>query len=293
MSSKLNEDDKAEVGPPAGSPWDGPLARAPLVFVDLEMTGLDPGRDRVVQICVERVEGDSLTGRLLSFVRPEPSVELAAGTAIHGIGPSELDGAPTFDSIADRVLGLIAGGIIVAHGARYDVAFLAAELARLGRSWSCTHYLDTLALSRRALRCPSHRLTALAQLLGFDNPEAHRADNDVRVLRLLFEHLRQALRPSSARDLWHVSTARRVVRPAIVAAARRAAELGQCARVLYQPCGRAAQQLGFHVTSVRTDLDPPVVLGYLQHTRGRRELRADRILTFELVGHDPVEAQID
>jgi DNA polymerase-3 subunit epsilon len=41
------------------------------------------------------------------------------------------------------------------------------------------------------------------------------------------------------------------------------------------------QRFRFHVTAVLTDLDPPVVLGYLQHTRGRRQLRADRIVRIE------------
>ena len=43
--------------PPAGPPWDLPIAEAPLAFVDLEMTGLDAVHDRVVEVCVERVVG--------------------------------------------------------------------------------------------------------------------------------------------------------------------------------------------------------------------------------------------
>ncbi|MBV9948547.1 MAG: hypothetical protein JOZ69_16980, partial [Myxococcales bacterium] len=43
--------------PPPGPPWDLPVTEAPLAFVDLEMTGLDVARDRVVEICAERVVG--------------------------------------------------------------------------------------------------------------------------------------------------------------------------------------------------------------------------------------------
>ena len=39
-----------KTGPPAGEPWDLPLAEAPLAFVDLEMTGLDASKDRVVEV---------------------------------------------------------------------------------------------------------------------------------------------------------------------------------------------------------------------------------------------------
>jgi DNA polymerase-3 subunit epsilon len=37
------------------------------------------------------------------------------------------------------------------------------------------------------------------------------------------------------------------------------------------------------ITDVRTDLDPPRVLGYLLPSRSRRELRADRILAIEAI----------
>jgi len=294
MSSRSSEDRaRSPSEPPPGDPWDVPIARAPFAFVDLEFTGLEPARDRVVQICVERVEGDELTRRLSSFVRPQPWRESAAASALHGIGREQLEAAPEFADVAAELLEVLDGSILVAHAARHDVAFLVAELSRLGRAWSCPHYLDTLALSRRALAVQSHRLSALAEALDIDNPRAHRADNDVSVLRGLFAHLLKALTPASARDLWHVARARRIVRPEVVAAAKRAADRQQLARVHYRPCGRPAEQLGFHVTSVRTDLYPPVVLGYLQHTRGRRELRADRILTLELVGDDSVDTQID
>src|ERR671932_678317 len=41
--------------PPSGSPWDDALEEAPLVFVDLEMDGLRPAVDRVIEVCAELV----------------------------------------------------------------------------------------------------------------------------------------------------------------------------------------------------------------------------------------------
>jgi DNA polymerase-3 subunit epsilon len=46
----------------------------------------------------------------------------------------------------------------------------------------------------------------------------------------------------------------------------------------YRPSKKPRQVLKMVVTLVRTDLDPPRVIGYLLPGRGRRELRADRIL---------------
>lgn len=269
---------KRPAEPPPSSSWDAPLTETPLAFVDLEMTGLDEQRDRVLQVCVERVVGGVMVDRFVSFVDPEGPV---GNAAIHGIGADELAGAPTFAAIAPRVRAILEGAILVAHGASYDVAFLAAEFARVGVAWAATHHLDTLHLSRRAFNFKSHRLSVLARELGIECPTAHRADNDVRVLRALFERVLAVLQPRTARDLWHVRTGLAHARPEVIAGLEEALLAGKSLRLRYRPAGRAAQEIPFHVTAMRTELDPPMVIGYLTHSRGRRELRIDRILSLE------------
>jgi DNA polymerase-3 subunit epsilon len=51
--------------------------------------------------------------------------------------------------------------------------------------------------------------------------------------------------------------------------------------VTYRATRRAPEPLTIVISEVRSDLDPPRVLGYLLPGRGRRELRADRILKVE------------
>jgi DNA polymerase-3 subunit epsilon len=272
--------------------WDRPLGDAPFAFVDLEMTGLDPARDRVVQLCIERTVGGRVAERLASFVRPEGGSldgreggELG-GSAVHGIGVAVLATAPAFGELVAALDSVLDGAVLVAHGAKWDIAFLHHELSRVGRPWTCEHHLDTLALARRVLNGTNHRLTSLAQELGIPNPRPHRADNDVTVLRALFDVLVDRVDVSTVRELWELCRGRLPVSSATLAAADRAVALRKLAKVCYRPSGRGLQTLMFQATAVRRDLDPPVVLGYLHPTRGRRELRADRILTFELIGHE-------
>ena len=262
--------------PPAGSPWDDPLGEVPLAFVDLEMTGLDPKKDRVLEVCVERVRGGRVEGSVVSLVHPEGG---AFGNAhIHGIDPAEVLAAPTFADLAPRIEAVIEGAIVVAHAAAWDVAFLEAELARAGRPRQILHYLDTLTLSRRAFALPSHRLGALCEELGIPRGQAHRAASDVTAMRAVFARAIAVLSPTTPRDLWHVRVGQRVARPDLVAAALAALDHDTVVTVRYRPARRAPEELVFHVTGVRTDLDPPRVLGYLLPSRSRRELRADRIL---------------
>lgn len=274
--------------PPSGPPWDLLLGEAPLAFIDLEMTGLDVERDRVVQVCVERVVGGEKQSGLCRIV--DPTVPLGNSTRFHGIGPDDIAGAKPFASVADEVLELLDGACLVAHGAKWDVGFLTAELGRLGRSWTCAYFLDTLSLARRQVEAPRHGLIPLAAHLGIDNPRPHRADNDVRVTRDLFAHLEALFQqargeaPATLRDLWRLSAGRRVIEASTLQKVEEAVAREGRAEVLYRSANRRApQRFTFRATRLRSDLDPPVVLGYLQRTRGRRELRLDRILEFRLL----------
>ena len=262
--------------PPEGPPWDAPLAEAPLAFVDLEMTGLDPRKDRVLEVCIERVRGDLVEASVVSLVRPEGG---AFGNAhIHGIDPAEVASAPSFADLAERIEAALDGAIVVAHAAAWDVSFLEAELARAGRPRRIEHYLDTLTLSRRAFALPSHRLDALCEALAIPRGQAHRAASDVAALRAVFTRALAVLLPTTPRDLWHVRVGQKQARPEVVAAAVAALEHERAVTVRYRPARHAPEELVFQVTAVRTDLDPPRVLGYLLPSRSRRELRADRIL---------------
>lgn len=265
--------------PPEGSPWDDPLGEAPLVFLDLEMTGLRPAADRVIEICAERVRGGVVEEALTSLVRPDCG---ASGNAqIHGIEPADLESAPLFSELVERIERILDGAVVVAHAAAWDVAFLEAELARAGRPRMIEHYLDTLTLSRRAFALPSHRLSALCEALGIHRERAHRAGDDVQALRAVFDKVVVVLVPGTPRDLWHVRIGERHARPDVVAAALRALESDHPVRIRYRPARRGTEDLTVRITGVRTDLDPPMVLGYLLPARSRRELRSDRILAIE------------
>lgn len=265
--------------PPPGSPWDDPIAEATFCFVDLEMTGLDPKVDRVLEICAQRVRGDELLANVNTLVRP---LDGAFGNVhIHGIEASDVAVAPSFADVVGSVEAALDGAVLVAHAAAWDVAFLEAELARANRPRRIDHYLDTLTLSRRAFALPSHRLSALCERFGIARVRAHRAGDDVDALREVFRRVAAVLAPRTPRDLFHVRVGQHHARPDLLAAALNAIDHGGPVVLRYRPAHRAPEDLKVVVTAVRTDLDPPRVLGYLLPSRSRREFRADRILAID------------
>lgn len=265
--------------PPPGPPWDVPLEEAVLAFLDLEMTGLEPKKDRVVEICIERVRGGVVEDRLSTLVRPAGGE--TGNVHIHGLSPDALKDAPTFAELADRVEALLAGAVPVAHGASWDVAFIEAEMARAGRPFTIAFYIDTLNLSRRALGLARHSLEALREHFGLDKARSHRADADVAALREVFTRVAAVLEPKTARDVWDVRVAERRARARIVAECKEAlASKGEVV-IVYRGRGKPAEPLRLVVTAVDDTRDPPRVVGYELPGRGRKELRADRILRVE------------
>jgi DNA polymerase III subunit epsilon len=267
------------VNPPPGPPWDLPVERAPLAFLDLEMTGLDASLDRVVEICIERVIGGRPDGSLCTLVNPG---ERAGGARqVHGLDAASLAGAPSFEQIAPAVLAMLEGAILVAHGGKWDARFLLAEFGRARVSWELEPWLDTLVLARRVFAFHSYSLGALCEKLGIDRGQAHRAESDVRATRALFDRCVALLSPVSPRDLWEVRVGERRARAAIVEACAVAVKHGGPVVVTYRPARKPPEPLSMVLLEVRSDLDPPRVVGYQLPGRGRRQLRADRILRVE------------
>jgi DNA polymerase III subunit epsilon len=143
------------------------------IFLDTETTGLSAeGGDRVIEIgCVEFVNR-RLTGRTLHlYLNPQrPNSDDAL--KVHGLTDEFLADKPLFAAVADELLEFVVGAEIVIHNAPFDVAFMDAELARIGRARFGTvvaKVTDTLTLAREMYPGKSNSLDALCRRLEVDN----------------------------------------------------------------------------------------------------------------------------
>ena len=146
------------------------------VVLDTETTGLyvHDGH-RIVEIgCVEIVNR-RLSGRTLhQYLNPERDVE-ARAVEIHGLSRERLESEPRFADVAERILAFVADAEVVIHNAPFDLGFLDAELARIGRPpfrEACSGVLDTLAFARELHPGKRNSLDMLCERYGISN--AHR-----------------------------------------------------------------------------------------------------------------------
>lgn len=143
------------------------------IFLDTETTGLSPDNgDRVIEIgCVEMVNRRLTERTLHRYLNPErPNHEDAV--KIHGLTDAFLADKPKFAEVADELLAFLAGAEIVIHNAAFDVGFLNAELARLGKGRLLDHVgtvTDSLTMAREMFPGKSNSLDALCKRLEVDN----------------------------------------------------------------------------------------------------------------------------
>jgi DNA polymerase III epsilon subunit family exonuclease len=167
-----------------------PLEAATYVVVDLETTGLAPGRARICEIGAVRVRGLELAAVFETLV--DPAVALPASiTALTGLSDADLQGAPPSGVAVARLLDFAGDCVLVAHNARFDVGFLNHEVERLHGRRLGLPVLDTVWLARRLLggRAPRVGLASLAHFFGTSTEPCHRALPDARATGEILVHL--------------------------------------------------------------------------------------------------------
>jgi DNA polymerase III epsilon subunit family exonuclease len=157
------------------------LEDAHFVVVDLETTGLSPRTSRICEIGAQRVRALELADAFETLV--DPGVPLPhAVAALTGIQPRALRGAPRSELAVRRLVAFAGDAAIVAHNARFDLAFLDREVERLTGRRIAAPVVDTVWLARRLLgeRTRKVGLAALAHFFGVPTAPCHRALPDAR-----------------------------------------------------------------------------------------------------------------
>jgi DNA polymerase-3 subunit epsilon len=169
------------------------LRDTPLAIFDVETTGLSPAYGhRVCEVACLRVVNGVEEGRFESLVDPGRSITPGA-FRVNRISADMLVGAPEFAAVAESLLALLEGAVLVAHNAAFDLGFLAAELeiARLPPPQGPA--VDTLALARRIYHFSRNGLQAVASALGVEAVDAHRAMGDVWTTWQVLENMLEEL----------------------------------------------------------------------------------------------------
>lgn len=156
------------------------------VVIDVETTGTNPKEDRIIEIALLNVNLQKVNSYLVHRINPERPV---GATHIHGITDEDIVGKPTFKEVAFDVIQWIGGKTLVAHNARFDLAFLRHELLRAGWVMPWIQSICTLELSHYYLPNLNRRtLQHCAEAIGVKIENYHGALPDAHAAAYLMQH---------------------------------------------------------------------------------------------------------
>lgn len=150
----------------------------PLVFFDLETTGVNIATDRIVEISILKVYPNGNKESKTWLVNPEIEIP-AEASAIHGITNEKVVTEPTFKELAEKVNEMISDADLAGFNSnRFDIPLLAEELLRVGIDFDMNNRkaIDVQVIFHKK---EQRTLSAGYQFYcGKDLEEAHSAEAD-------------------------------------------------------------------------------------------------------------------
>lgn len=158
----------------------------PLIFLDLEATGISPGEDRIVDVALLKCRPDGSEEFFSSLVDPGIPIPREA-TAVHHITNEMVLGQPSFRQLAGKILDFFGdsdlGGFNIL---KFDLPMLQAEFKRAGLEFRLDgrRVVDAFVLFQKME--PRSLGAAYKVYCGKSIAEAHRAEPDARAAREVF-----------------------------------------------------------------------------------------------------------
>ncbi len=158
----------------------------PIVFFDLETTGTDVQKDRIVQISLIKLYPDKKEETLSFLVNPEMPIPVGA-TAIHGISNEDVKNEPNFNLRSKEIYNFIEGCDIGGFNIHnFDLPLLRNEFIRAGINYAIEgiSIIDSMVIYKKKER---RDLTAAYKFYcNKDLENAHNAEADIRATMEVF-----------------------------------------------------------------------------------------------------------
>ena len=159
------------------------------VALDVETTGLSPKNgDRVIEIGAVAIENQGIIAGFSSLIDVDKRIPWQV-QQVHGITNEMLEGEPKPDEVWSEFYKFIAGSILVAHNASFDIGFLRHEFALLSMSLN-NRSLCTLQMSRKQYpHLPNHKLETVSRYLfgeSCEQMQRHRALDDAKLAAMIW-----------------------------------------------------------------------------------------------------------
>ncbi len=157
------------------------------VCLDLETTGLDPKKDKIIEIGAVRVRGGEIDSMLETFINPGRTLDERI-TELTGIVDEQLADAPDIGQILPELLDFIGDDVLLGHSVLFDYSFVKRAAVNEKLIFE-KKGIDTLKLARKFLpELESRSLEFLCRHFEIGH-SAHRAIADAKATSALYKRL--------------------------------------------------------------------------------------------------------
>ena len=157
-------------------------------IVDIETTGGYAENHRITEVAIYLHDGLQVTESFHTLINPGRNIPYYI-TGLTGITTEMVLDSPQFEEIAEDLFKRLEGKIFVAHNAHFDYSFLKKEFEQVGINWQ-SKKLCTVRLSRKIIPgLRSYSLGSLAESLGIEITNRHRAGGDAAATAKIFDQL--------------------------------------------------------------------------------------------------------
>jgi ATP-dependent DNA helicase DinG len=158
-----------------------------IVALDIETTGLDSGKDAILEIGAVRFNGHRVEDEFSTLINPGRHIPEFI-TQLTGISDEMVRQAPRIQDVVDELDTFVGDAVVLGHNVRFDLGFLQKH-----RILQLNEVIDTYELASVLLPTASrYNLGALGQALGIPLPATHRALDDARVTQHVYLNLLEA-----------------------------------------------------------------------------------------------------
>ena len=157
------------------------------ICLDLETTGLNPKKDRIIEIGAVKVRNGTIIDTFSQLIDPRQTLEERV-EQLTGISSKELAGKPTIQEILPKLQEFLGEDVLLGHQILFDYSFLKRAFTNEKISFERMG-VDTLKLARQFVTdCQSKKLETLCQHYEIEH-QAHRALADALATVQLYQKL--------------------------------------------------------------------------------------------------------
>ena len=150
------------------------------IVFDTETTGLNSGKDQMIEIGAVKVKNDEIIDVFDELIAcPEPLPKII--TELTNITDEMLEGKDSEEEVTKRFLAFVKDLPMVAHNAQFDIAFVSSAMKKYNLGEFKNTVIDTMGLARNVYpEWRNHKLSTLVKNLNveWDEDKHHRADYD-------------------------------------------------------------------------------------------------------------------